>query len=129
MKFLITESQLDSTTQKVINDTLIEFKKVCDDYDNGEMPPDFLNWDDCDTLGLIERIKVVSIKKLEQIKGVIKQHPTVSVYINIYYSSIFKSKDFSDFLIALAYRIKQKYKIILNFTEKDLINTNKNRNL
>ena len=47
--------------------------------------------------------------------------------IDIYFSSIFASQDFSDFLISLAYRIRQKYKVTLMFNENESINTNTNR--
>jgi hypothetical protein len=124
MKFLITESQLDSTVQTMIDQTLKEFRNVCDDYDNGQEPPDFLNWDDCDSLNMIENIKVLNT---EQVKNTSK-YPLINVLVDIEFSSIFESEDLSDFLIALRYRIQQKYKITLEINENELINTNKNRN-
>jgi hypothetical protein len=124
MKFLITESQLDSTVQTMIDQTLKEFRNVCDDYDNGQEPPDFLNWDDCDSLNMIENIKVLNT---EQVKNTNK-YPLINVLVDIEFSSIFESEDLSDFLIALRYRIQQKYKITLEINENELINTNKNRN-
>jgi hypothetical protein len=124
MKFLITESQLDSTVQTMIDQTLKELRNVCDDYDNGQEPPDFLNWDDCDSLNMIENIKVLNT---EQVKNTNK-YPLINVLVDIEFSSIFESEDLSDFLIALRYRIQQKYKITLEINENELINTNKNRN-
>ena len=126
MKYLITESQFDSVTQKLINDTLNEFRNVCEDPD-ADTWPGWLNFDDCDTLESIEKIQVVNTQTQKPAKGFTKNYPTVGVDINIYFSNIFESQDFSDFLIALAYRINQKYKVQLNFKENELINTNTNR--
>jgi hypothetical protein len=108
----------------MIDQTLKEFGKYCDDYDNGQEPPDFLNWDDCDSLNMIENIKVLNT---EQVKNTSK-YPLINVLVDIEFSSIFESEDLSDFLIALRYRIQQKYKITLEINENELINTNKNRN-
>jgi hypothetical protein len=127
MKYLITEGQFDSVVQKLINNTLNEFRDVCEDYDEGTYPPDFLNWDDCDTLESIEKIEVVNTQTQKPAKGFTKNYPTIGVDIDIYFSNIFVSKDFSDFLIALAYRINQKYRVQLNLNENELINTNTNR--
>jgi len=126
MKYLITETQLDSVTQKLINDTLNEFRNVCEVPD-ADTWPGWLNFDDCDTLESIEKIEVVNTQTQTPAKGFTKNYPTVGVDIDIYFSNIFASQDFSDFLIALAYRIKQKYKLTLNFKENELINTNTNR--
>ena len=62
MKFLITESQLDSTIQTMIDQTLKEFSKYCDhpDADNW---PDWLGFDDCNYFEIIERIKNGEIVK------------------------------------------------------------------
>ena len=126
MKYLITESQFDSVTQKLINDTLNEFRNVCEVPD-ADTWPGWLNFNDCDSLESIEKIEVVNTQTLTLTKRVAKQYLTVGVDINIYFSSILSNVDFSDFLIALAYRIKQKYKITLMFNENELINTNTNR--
>jgi len=126
MKYLITESQFDSVTQKLINNTLNEFRDVCEVPD-AETFPDWLGFDDCNTLESIEKIEVINTQTLTLTKGFTKQYPTFGVDINIYFSNIFASQDFSDFLIALAYRIKQKYKITLMFNENESINTNTNR--
>lgn len=125
MKYLITESQFDSVTQKLINDTLNEFRNVCEVPD-ADTWPGWLNFDDCDTLESIEKIEVVNTQTQKPVKG-FKPYPTIGVDIDIYFSNIFASQDFSDFLISLAYRIKQKYKVQLNFNENKLINTNTNR--
>jgi hypothetical protein len=125
MKYLITESQFNSITQKLINDTLNEFRDVCEAPD-ADTWPGWLNFDDCDTLESIEKIEVVNTQTQTPIKG-FRPYPTIDVDIDIYFSNIFASQDFSDFLISLAYRIKQKYKVTLNFKENELINTNTNR--
>jgi hypothetical protein len=125
MKYLITESQFDSIVQKLINDTLNEFRDVCEVPD-ADTWPGWLNFDDCDTLESIEKIEVVNTQTQTPIKG-FRPYPTIDVDIDIYFSNIFASQDFSDFLISLAYRIKQKYKVTLNFKENELINTNTNR--
>lgn len=126
MKYLITESQFTNTIKKLINDTLIEFRNVCEDYDESQEPGDWYNWDDCDSLESIKKIEVVNVQNLKLTKG-LKKYPTFGVDINIHFSNVFASKDFSDFLIALAYRIKQKYKVTLMFNENELINTNTDR--
>jgi hypothetical protein len=126
MKYLITEGQFDSVTQKLINDTLNEFRNVCEVPDVDTWPG-WLNFDDCDTLESIEKIQVVNTQTQKPAKGFTKNYPTIGVDIDIYFSNIFASKDFSDFLIALAHRINQKYKVHLNFKENELINTNTNR--
>ncbi len=127
MKYLITETQLDSVTQKLINDTLNEFRNVCEVLDTDAwLSNHWLNFDDCDTLESIEKIEVVNTQTQKPVKG-FKPYPTIGVDIDIYFSNIFASQDFSDFLISLAYRIKQKYKVQLNFNENKLINTNTNR--
>ena len=125
MKYLITESQFDSIVQKLINDTLNEFRNVCEVPD-ADTWPGWLNFDDCNTLESIEKIKVVNTQTQTPAKG-FKPYPTIGVGIDIYFSNIFASQDFSDFLISLAYRIKQKYKVTLNFKENELIYTNTNR--
>jgi hypothetical protein len=125
MKYLITESQFDSIVQKLINDTLNEFRDVCEVPD-ADTWPGWLNFDDCDTLESIEKIEVVNTQTQTTAKG-FRPYPTIGADIDIYFSNIFASQDFSDFLISLAYRIKQKYKVTLNFKENELINTNTNR--
>lgn len=125
MKYLITENQFTNTIKKLINDTLIEFRNVCEVPD-ADTWPDWLSFDDCDSLESIEKIEVVNVQNLKLTKG-LKKYPTFGVDINIHFSNVFTSKDFSDFLIALAYRIKQKYKVTLMFNENELINTNTNR--
>ena len=128
MKYLITEGQFDSITQKLINDTLNEFRSFCDAPDvDAWLSNHWLNFDDCDTLESIEKIEVVNTQTLKPAKGFTKNYPTIGVGIDIYFSNIFTSQDFSDFLIALAHRINQKYRIQLNFNENELINTNTNR--
>jgi hypothetical protein len=126
MKYLITESQLNSMVDKIVQQTLEEFRDVCEIPD-ADTWPGWLNFDDCDTLESIEKIEVVNTQTQTPAKGFTKNYPTVGVDIYIYFSNIFASQDFSDFLIALAYRIKQKYKLTLNFKENELINTNTNR--
>jgi hypothetical protein len=126
MKYLITENQFNSITQKLINDTLNEFRDVCEVPD-AETFPDWLGFDDCNTLESIEKIEVINTQTLTPAKGFTKQYPTFGVDINIYFSNIFASKDFSDFLIALAYRVQLKYKVTLIFNENESINTNTNR--
>ena len=126
MKYLITESQFSNTIKRLINDTLTEFRNVCEVPDANTWP-DWLSFDDCDSLESIEKIEVVNVQKLKLIKGYEKKYPTFGVDINIHFSSIFASQDFSDFLITLAYRIRQKYKVTLMFRENESINTNTNR--
>lgn len=126
MKYLITESQTNRFFEKIIQQTLQELKDVCEDYDEAQSPGDWYNWDDCDSLESIEKIEVVNVQNLKLTKG-LKKYPTFGVDINIHFSNVFTSKDFSDFLIVLANRIKQKYKITLMFNENELINTNTNR--
>ena len=110
MKYLITENRLNSFTQRIIDETFNEFRNVCEVPDAGTFP-DWLSFDDCNSLESIEKIEVVNTQILKLTKGLGKQYPTFGVDINIHFSNIFASQDFSDFLIALAYRIKQKYKI------------------
>jgi hypothetical protein len=126
MKYLITENRLNSLTQRIIDETFDEFKNVCEVPD-ADTWPDWLSFDDCDSLESIEKIKVVNTQTLTLIKGFEKQYPTFGVDIDIHFSSIFASQDFSYFLIALAYRVKQKYKVNLMFRENESINTNTNR--
>ncbi len=126
MKFLITESQLDSTIQTMINQTLIEFNKHCD-YSDANNWPDWLSFDDCNTMETIEKIKVVSTEKVK-LDPKLHKFPFIRVLVNIEFSSIFASDDFSDFLYSLRSRIQQKYKITIQFSEGELINTNTNRN-
>lgn len=125
MKYLITENRLNSFTQRIINDTLNEFRDVCEVPD-ADTWPDWLSFDDCDSLESIEKIEVVNTQILTPAKG-FRPYQTFGVDVDIYFSNIFASQDFSDFLIALAYRIKQKYKIALMFNENESINTNTNR--
>jgi hypothetical protein len=127
MKYLITESQFSNTIKRLINDTLTEFRNVCEVPDANTWP-DWLSFDDCNSLESIEKIEVVNVQKLKLIKGYEKKYPTFGVDINIHFSNIFASQDFSDFLISLAYRIRQKYKVTLMFNENESINTNTERN-
>ena len=126
MKYLITESQFSNTIKRLINDTLTEFRNGCEEIDADTFPL-WLSFDACDSLESIEKIEVVNTQILKLTKGLGKQYPTFSVDINIHFSSIFASQDFSDFLIELAYRIRQKYKVTLMFNENESINTNTNR--
>ena len=126
MKYLITESQFSNTIKRLIKDTLTEFRNVCEVPD-ADTWPDWLSFDDCNSLESIEKIEVVNTQTLTLTKGLGKQYPTFGVDIDIYFSSIFASQDFSDFLISLAYRIRQKYKVTLMFNENESINTNTNR--
>ena len=126
MKYLITENRLNSFTQRIIDETFNEFRNVCEVPDTSTFP-DWLSFDDCDSLESIEKIEVVNTQTLTLTKGLGKQYQTFGVDVDIYFSNIFAGQDFSDFLIALAYRIKQKYKITLMFNENELINTNTNR--
>jgi hypothetical protein len=126
MKYLITESQFSNTIKRLIKDTLTEFRNVCEVPD-ADTWPDWLSFDDCNSLESIEKIEVVNTQILKLTKGLGKQYPTFGVDINIHFSSIFASQDFSDFLIALAYRIRQKYKVTLMFNENESINTNTNK--
>ena len=126
MKYLITESQFSNTIKRLINDTLTEFRNVCEVPDANTWP-DWLSFDDCNSFESIEKIEVVNTQTLTLTKGLGKQYPTFGVDIDIYFSSIFASQDFSDFLISLAYRIRQKYKVTLMFNENESINTNTNR--
>ena len=126
MKYLITESQFSNTIKRLIKDTLTEFRNVCEVPD-ADTWPDWLSFDDCNRFESIEKIEVVNTQTLTLTKGLGKQYPTFGVDIDIYFSSIFASQDFSDFLIALAYRIRQKYKVTLMFRENESINTNTNR--
>jgi hypothetical protein len=125
MKYLITENRLNSFTQRIIDETFNEFRNVCEVPD-ADTFPDWLSFDDCDSLESIEKIEVVNTQILTLAKG-FRPYQTFGVDVDIYFSNIFASQDFSDFLIALAYRIKQKYKIALMFNENELINTNTNR--
>ena len=127
MKYLITENRLNSLTQRIIDETFDEFKNVCEVPD-ADTWPDWLSFDDCDSLESIEKIEVVNVQNLKLTKGLVKKYPTFGVDINIHFSNIFASQDFSDFLIALAYRIRQKYKVTLMFNENESINTNTERN-
>ena len=126
MKYLITESQFSNTIKRLIKDTLTEFRNVCEVPD-ADTWPDWLSFDDCNSFESIEKIEVVNTQTLTLTKGLGKQYPTFGVDIDIYFSSIFASQDFSDFLISLAYKIRQKYKVTLMFNENESINTNTNR--
>lgn len=126
MKLIITENQLNNVTQKMIDETLNDFRKHCDAPD-AETFPDWLSFDDCDVFTILEKIEVVNTKKTEIIKGILMKYPTIDTYLNIYFSTIFESAYFDDFLINLSDRIRQKYKIVLLFKKNELINTNTNR--
>lgn len=126
MKYLITENRLNSLTQRIIDETFDEFKNVCEVPD-ADTWPNWLSFDDCNSLESIEKIKVVNTQTLTLTKGLGKQYQTFGVDVNIHFSSIFASQDFNDFLIALANRIRQKYKVTLMFSENESINTNTNR--
>lgn len=128
MKYLLTENQFDSVTQKLIDETLVEFEKYCTTCTtpDAETWPDWLGFDDCNSFELIEKIKVVGSQKKQANQGS-KSFVIFDVVINIDFYYIRDYYDFSDFLISLAYRIKQKYKITFNFIENDLRNTNTNR--
>ena len=67
MKYLITESQFSNTIKRLINDTLTEFRNVCEVPD-ADTWPDWLSFDDCDSLESIEKIEVVNVQKLKLIK-------------------------------------------------------------
>ena len=124
MKYIITESKINSLFDKVLQHTLEELKDVCKDYDEGEDPGDWYNWDDCDKVELIEKITINSTKQTD-FYGVNKKGFIISVDID--FSSI-RFEDFSDVIYVIQQRMKDKIKILLILRIREQWNTNKNPN-
>lgn len=104
----------------------MEFSRYCD-YPDPEDWPGWLNFDDCNTYEIIEKIKVINSQKVKSTQALNRTYPTIKVAVELHFSSIFPSVDFSDFFISLAYRINQKYKVIVDFVYLNLTNTNINK--
>lgn len=124
MKYIITESKINSLFDKVLQHTLEELKDVCKDYDEGEAPGDWYTWDDCDSVELIEKITINSTKQTD-FYGADKKGFIISV--DIEFSSI-RFEDFSDVIYVIQQRMKDKIKIPLILRIGEQWNTNKNPN-
>ena len=124
MKYLITENRLNYLTQRIIDETFDEFKNVCEDYDESQEPGDWYNWDDCDSVELIEKITINSTKQTD-FYGAYKKGFIISV--DIEFSSI-RFEDFSDVIYVIQQRMKDKIKIPLILRIGEQWNTNKNPN-
>ena len=128
MKFIITESQQDNFINRVIQETINELKNECEKLNDGE-DGDWFNWTDCDLVEGLEKIKVVEIGKVKttpNLQG--KNYPRFRVWIDIYYYSIFGSRDYESLRHVINYRVFQKYKMDLIINSHVEWNTNTNRN-
>lgn len=128
MKFIITESQQDNFINRAIQETIKELKNECEKLDDGE-DGDWFSWYDCDLVESLEKIKVVEIEKVEttpNLQG--KNYPRFRVWVDIYYYSIFESRDYESLRHVINYRVFQKYKMDLIINSHEEWNTNINRN-
>lgn len=123
MKYIITESKINSLFDKVLQHTLEELKDVCKDYD-ADTFPDWLGFDDCDSVELIEKITINSTKQTD-FYGPNKKGFIISV--DIEFSSI-RFEDFSELIYVIQQRMKDKIKIPLILRIGEQWNTNKNQN-
>lgn len=112
MKIIITENQLVSTVQRMVDNTIDEFVKDCDSIDAENGPP-YLSFDSCDLLDSLEELEVIEVTKSNQNKG---KYLLFNSKVNVYYRSVFEHQDYSDFLYDLRLRIQEKYKITVMFT-------------
>ena len=122
MKYIITESKINSLFDIVLQDTLEELKDVCKDYD-ADTFPNWLGFDDCDSVELIEKITINSTKQTD-FYGADKKGFIISVDID--FSSI-RFEDFSDVIYVIQQRMKDKIKMPLILRIGEQWNTNKNR--
>lgn len=123
MKYIITESKINSLFDKVLQHTLKELKDVCKDYD-ADTFPNWLGFDDCDSVELIEKITINSTKQTD-FYGPNKKGFIISV--DIEFSSI-KFEDFSELIYVIQQRMKDKIKIPLILRIGEQWNTKKNPN-
>jgi hypothetical protein len=128
MKYLITENRLNSFTQRIINDTLNEFRDVCEVPD-ADTWPDWLSFDDCDLANQIVKIVVNDVEK-EEVKPNLegKFYPRFRAWVNVYYTSIFDEIGQYNIGYVIGYRILQKYKIRVNVSVQEEFNVNTDRN-
>jgi hypothetical protein len=112
MKVLIMENQLVPTFQKMIDDTIEEFRVGCETLYPDTWPP-YLSFDDCECLDILENIKITDIKKSEYDKS---KYVVFKANVNIQYSTVFEYRDYTELLFSLRQRMEQKYKITIMFT-------------
>ena len=128
MKFIISESQQDNFINRAIQETIKELKNECEKLNDGG-DGDWFSWYDCDLVESLEKIKVVEIEKVEttpNLQG--KNYPRFRVWVDIYYYSIFESRDHESLRHVINYRVFQKYKMDLIINSHEEWNTNTNRN-
>jgi hypothetical protein len=118
MKVLIMENQLVSTVQGMVDNTIDEFVKDCDNIDAENGPP-YLSFDGCDLLDSLEELEIIEVTKSNQNKG---KYLLFIAKVNVYYRNVFEYQDYSDFLHSLRLRIQEKYKITVMFTVVDEVN-------
>jgi hypothetical protein len=109
---------------KIDEKLMVVIEKLNDGEDG-----DWFNWTDCDLVEGLEKIKVVEIEKVEttpNLQG--KKYPRFRVWIDIYYYSIFGSRDYESLRHVINYRVFQKYKMDLIINSHVEWNTNTNRN-
>jgi hypothetical protein len=123
MKYVITESKINSLFDKVLQHTLQELKDVCKNPDTDTFP-NWLGFDDCDSVELIEKITINSTKQTD-FYGTNRNGFIISVDID--FSSI-KFEDFSDLIYVIQQRMKDKIKIPLILRIREQWNINKNPN-
>ena len=112
MKVLIMENQLVSTFQKMIDDTIEEFRVGCETL-YPDTWPSYLSFDDCECLDILENIKITDVKKSEYDKS---KYVVFKANVNIQYSTVFEYRDYTELLFSLRQRMEQKYKITIMFT-------------
>ena len=127
MKYLITENQFHSTINKVFQQTVNEIKNFCE-VPYAETFPDWLGFDDCDQINIIEKIEINNIEKEKSKSNVLgEKYPTFIVWVKIYYDTT-RFYDFDDLKFTISDRIFKKYKIRVNVRIQEEINTNTNPN-
>lgn len=105
MKILITENQTDKVLQMLIDRVLQDFRNVCDEDYQSEVP----NWfhdDECDYMDFVTKVKVVSSMVNPDYNG----SKIIVGKVDIYHTDV-SEIDAGDFLYYIKDTIRIKYKV------------------
>lgn len=107
IKETINESNVEKTLESIINKSIVQLKKICND----DIIP---NWVDDDTCDIIENVESIEILKSVKIKK-LSTLPMFDLSIKIKYNHIFDPVETDDLITTLTDFIMKTYKIHLLF--------------
>jgi hypothetical protein len=116
IKETIRESNVEKALQSIINKSIVELQKMCEN----ELIPDWMGDWVCDSIEIVESVKVIKSTRIKKLSNL----PMFNLDVSIEYNSIFEYVDMSDVLNSLTDLIMKNYKIRLLFDIIDETNTN-----